>query len=451
MRMEREGLSAKEAVDAVLRENIHGLEIDRRCVELAAFALAFAAWCYPDLPSPSGRGAGGEGARSLGYCPLPDLNLACSGLSVGTTRKEWEKLANGDSKLRTALFGLYEEFKNAPLLGSLIDPMRSAAAKLVQWDGLAEAVGKALDKDRDYQQQEAGVAALGLAEAARILARRYHLVITNVPYLARGKQDEKLRAFCEEHYPEAKNDLATVFLDRCLELASPPSPSGRGAGGEGALGGTVSVVLPQNWLFLTSYKKFREKLLKNDTWHLIARLGPGAFENISGEVVKAVLISLSRGNSLTPAFSQRERGQQTLLPLGEGARRADERGNLIRGVDVSEPRTATEKAARLLTTEIKSIEQAKQLENQDARVAFDEVQGDLLEDYAISYKGITTGDDTKFRRKFWDLVEILREFRHFQSTVDDVKNFAGCESVVWYESMTNPIQPGVYLVPERKG
>ena len=36
---------------------------------------------------------------------------------------------------------------------------------------------------------------------------------------------------------------------------------------------TSSIVLPQNWLFLTSYKKFREKLLKNDTWHLIARLG----------------------------------------------------------------------------------------------------------------------------------------------------------------------------------
>ena len=43
-------------------------------------------------------------------------------------------------------------------------------------------------------------------------------------------------------------------------------------------------------------------------------------------------------------------------------------GNLIRGVDVSEPRTAAEKAAQLLTAEIKSVEQVKQLENPDARV-----------------------------------------------------------------------------------
>ena len=49
MRMELEGLSAREAVDAVLRENLHGLELDQRCVELAAFALALTglalSWC----------------------------------------------------------------------------------------------------------------------------------------------------------------------------------------------------------------------------------------------------------------------------------------------------------------------------------------------------------------------------------------------------------------------
>jgi type I restriction-modification system DNA methylase subunit len=46
MRMELEGLSATEAVDRVLAENLHGLEIDQRCVELAAFALALASWRF---------------------------------------------------------------------------------------------------------------------------------------------------------------------------------------------------------------------------------------------------------------------------------------------------------------------------------------------------------------------------------------------------------------------
>ena len=40
MRMERDGLSAREAVDAVLRENIHGLELDQRFFDLATLAPA---------------------------------------------------------------------------------------------------------------------------------------------------------------------------------------------------------------------------------------------------------------------------------------------------------------------------------------------------------------------------------------------------------------------------
>ena len=65
MRMASKGFQLKNAVDAVLRDNLHGLEIDRRCVELAAFALAFAAWRFP----------GAEGYRQL-----PEINVACSGL-----------------------------------------------------------------------------------------------------------------------------------------------------------------------------------------------------------------------------------------------------------------------------------------------------------------------------------------------------------------------------------
>src|SRR3546814_5992707 len=48
MRMKAEGLSAQQAVDAVLANNLHGLEIDARCVEIAVFALALAAWRFPD-------------------------------------------------------------------------------------------------------------------------------------------------------------------------------------------------------------------------------------------------------------------------------------------------------------------------------------------------------------------------------------------------------------------
>ena len=78
MRMQAEDLSVRDAVDAVLRENLHGLELDPRCVEVAAFALALAAWTCP----------GAEGHR-----PLPEMNLACSGLAPNATREQWSTLS----------------------------------------------------------------------------------------------------------------------------------------------------------------------------------------------------------------------------------------------------------------------------------------------------------------------------------------------------------------------
>lgn len=114
MRMHLEGLTAKEAVNAVLRDNIHGLELDQRCVELAAFALALEAWRYPD--------AGG-------YRQLPELQLACSGMSITEAQKEWKDLAKGDEVLSDAVTWMQQTFKEAPTLGSLIDPTKALPNK----------------------------------------------------------------------------------------------------------------------------------------------------------------------------------------------------------------------------------------------------------------------------------------------------------------------------------
>jgi len=65
LRMEEEGLSAAAAVAAVLRDNLHGLKIDERCTQFAAFNVALTAWRlggYQPLPV-------GERTRRRGHCP----------------------------------------------------------------------------------------------------------------------------------------------------------------------------------------------------------------------------------------------------------------------------------------------------------------------------------------------------------------------------------------------
>ncbi len=381
MRMLREDLDAREAVDAVLRENLHGLELDPRCVELAAFALALAAWTYP--------GAGG-------YRSLPELNLACSGLSVGSAKERWAELAAGRHNLRIALNWMHDEFRDAPVLGSLLNPIAADAAKLVDWPDLSAAMADALAREESDERRETAVAAHRLARAAELLSKQYHLVITNVPYLARGKQGKTLQRFSERKYPIAKNDLATVFLERCLELC--------------AEGGTASLVLPQNWLFLTTYRKLREKLLKTQTWHLLARLGPGAFETISGEVVKAILLTLTRASP-----NSHPNGA-----LFDGVRA----GGAMYGLDVSESRTAREKAVRLAKADIAGVEQALQLENPDSRVALAKISGSLLVEQVASYQGLKSGDDAAKRRYFWEQPPSDR-WVYVQSTVDRTLDYGG--------------------------
>jgi hypothetical protein len=403
MRIDLERLSAQEAVDSVLQDNLHGLEIDQRCVEIAAFALALAAWRYP--------GAGG-------YRKLPELALACTGLSISAKKEDWLALACQDENLLYVLDELYRQFRNAPLLGSLINPQAGfSQGNLtgIKWDDVAPLLNKALSSENDDEKMEMGVVAKGLARAALMLAGKYHLVITNVPYLTQKKQDEELKDLCNDNYPTAKSDLATVFLERCLEYCRE--------------GGTSSNVLPHNWLFLTSYRKFRERLLKRDTWHLLARLGEGGFESSAAAGAFTILITLNRGQTMQ----------------SDHANRADCRNvHVLSGLDVSEPRSATEKAEILRTIKIKRVGQVQQLQNPDARVTLKEkTEGLVFTKFAISMRGIVSGDNDRWVRKYWEGLKVSSRWRPLQSTPQKTCYFTGKEHIIdWNTKGREMLRPG---------
>ena len=171
MRMEEEGLGEAEAADAVIRDNLFMLEIDPRCTQIATFALALAAW------------------KAGGYRALPTPNIACSGIPVEGQLDEWLRLAGDDARLRTALERLYHLFKQAPTLGSLINPAdvpvqdRMFSADYHEVEPLLE---QALARESERHDPAAAVlgdAARGVLKAAQLLAGQYTLVATNVPYL----------------------------------------------------------------------------------------------------------------------------------------------------------------------------------------------------------------------------------------------------------------------------
>ena len=283
------------------------------------------------------------------------MNLACSGLGINVSEADWVTLAGEDGKLREEMRRLYSLFRDAPTLGSLIDPRRLQANVYASGSESAlSLIEDALRKEQPSEEtRELAVAAQGLVAAFRILASKFTVVVTNVPYLGRGRQSVVLAKYCAEFYSDAKADLATCFVDRCLRFCQSD--------------GSTALVTPQNWLFLTSYKKLRERLLKSNQWDLVARLGTRAFETITGEVVNVALLGLTH--------------------------RTPPAGHALVGWDVSSSDRPQRKSEELRSASFNTVDQSLLLANPDARVSLDGATNTpRLSRYANSSLGLGTGD-----------------------------------------------------------
>jgi hypothetical protein len=363
MRAEEQGLDPVAAQDAVLRDNLFGLELDPRCVQIAMFAVALTAW-----------------KQGGGWRELPTPNVACSGIPVKAPLVEWKALAQGDERLEGALTRLHTLFRDADTLGSLIDPRRATeyanAAGLqrsfddVDFDEVAPLLEKAAARETsDPATAVLGADAAGIARAATLLARRYTLITTNVPYLLNNKQGVTLAQYSREHMIEASRDLALTFLVRSREMTS--------------TGGSYAVVTPQSWLTLGTYRPLREVILTNQQLNVIARLGSRAFSAISGEVV----------NVLLGVFTNQ-------LPSGEST---------MAGLDLAACQTPSDKASALTRQAMKFPKQAEHLSRPFARIVTStDVAPGLLGDVVDTYQGICLGDSSRFRQHFWEGLKSLK-------------------------------------------
>lgn len=378
LRLAEESLDAAAAVAAVIRDNLFGLEIDPRCTQIAAFNLALTAW------------------RQVGHCPLPPMHLACSGVAPNAKQADWLALAGNNDRLQRGMTKLYTLFKDAPVLGSLITPHLASADLLeASFHELQPLLEKALAQEtKDDIEQEMAVTARGLAKAAEIVAGQFTLVATNVPYLARGKQCVLLQEYGERFAPNGKMDLATVFLQRCREFL------GRY--------GVAAVVTPQNWLFLTGYTEMRKDFLRTMSWLCVGRLGAGAFETISGEIVNTSLLILG-GESPSE--------KNTFLAL-----------------DVSADQSPIEKAQALQDSHVEMVQQAVQIKNPDFRIVLAELaKGAPLRQFASALSGCSAGDGPRFIRLFWETPKNGTEWEFHQSTVSENCDYGGKAEVIFWE------------------
>ncbi|WP_167646421.1 BREX-1 system adenine-specific DNA-methyltransferase PglX [Mameliella alba] len=240
---EEEGYDATEIPALILTHNLTGAEIDDRAGALAAFALMMKA------AAKLGR------RRFLRMEAKPDI---CVLQNVTFTPAEMQDVAAvvGRDLFSAALRETLLQFEHAKNFGSLIVPKLRDPAETLRVVAARDFGGDLLLKE----MQERVVTVLRMAEA---LSSKYHVVVANPPYMGSGGMNPDLKNFVNANFKAAKGDLMTCFMDRSQAIAKKS--------------GQVAMINLPSWLFLGSFEKFREELLKSSTIRSLVHMGRGIF------------------------------------------------------------------------------------------------------------------------------------------------------------------------------
>lgn len=222
------GYTTREAVASIIENNIYGLEIDERAAQLAYFSVMMKARQYD-------RRFFSRGIQPHVYAVVESNHV---------DKFVVEYFCNNNSELMAVMNDIISEMKDAKDYGSLTHVSKQ------NWAFLYERFSEILDDINIYREVTLRQL-LPLVQVAEILSCKYHVVITNPPYLGGGGMNETLAEFARDNYFEAKNDMFAIFIERGNELALP--------------GMFNCMVTMQSWMFLSSYEKLRKKILDTKT------------------------------------------------------------------------------------------------------------------------------------------------------------------------------------------
>lgn len=252
------GYSPKDIATLILKNNLWGLDVDERAVQLAYFSVMMKA------RSVDRQYLIREVVQQPRIYEIIDSQLIL--------QHDYEELLSNyhfsDKSISTARY-LVSTFKNGKVIGSLLK-VKKYEYKLL--------IDEIKDKERNVvsnlMDQNAWFTVLPelkkLAQIAIVLSRKFDVMITNPPYLGSASLEPPCKDYASKEYPNSKTDMFAMFMEAGFAKEN----------------GFNAMINMHSWMFLKSYEQLRRTIIDNSMIVNMIHLGAHAFEDIGGEVVQ---------------------------------------------------------------------------------------------------------------------------------------------------------------------
>ena len=249
------GYTERDAAAMIVQNNLFGLDIDDRASQLAYFAVMMKARSYD--------------RRFLSRGITPNILAIKESNYMGIAVREE---LTADAQMNAVSRYLADTFRDAKEMGSIItvEP-KDYDGYMAYLDG-CDGQGQITMDDADWLQNTRPMLK-ALAHQAKVLSGKYSVVCTNPPYL--NKMDGKLKTFVTEKYKDYSGDLFSVFTYRNLMFCKQD--------------GYCGYMTPFVWMFIKTYEKLREFIIRNKSITTLVQMEYSAFEEATVPICSFVL------------------------------------------------------------------------------------------------------------------------------------------------------------------
>ena len=247
------GYVSNEIPSLILKNNLVGIDVDKRAVQLTSFALTMKALSYDK-----------DFLTKQVYPNVIDMKESNS-LNQNEVKEfiALSRLSNEDDEVVEEVI---EKFKDAELYGSLIKDFRYSPER---YDVVLKYIHNNVDPDAIFNLVDR-VAIINtkplicdLLKEAIILSSKYDVVVTNPPYAGNAKLPDVVGKYLQAFYPNTKSDLFSAFIERNMEYST--------------TNGNIGIMCPYVWMFIQSYEKLRQEIINTKALTSLVQLEYGGF------------------------------------------------------------------------------------------------------------------------------------------------------------------------------